>query len=236
MRIRDRLLFTAALPLAALAIAGCGGGDDDSTESVPVATIPTTTALTKEELIAQGDAICAEVNAAIGGLGSSESAAAGGAAGQAADLYVGMVESLKRLGTPEETTGYPELSAAADELSQAEGEVNLAAERGDSAALATAESSASAALESFQSEAEAYGFENCSEGPSAIVPGATTEVPAEEESPGGIEEEVAPEEVEPTPETGGAGSVEGGGAEAGGGTEGGGTEGGGGSSGGIGPG
>src|ERR1044072_9616547 len=155
MRIRDRLLFTAALPLAALAIAGCGGGDDDSTESVPVATIPTTTALTKEELIAQGDAICAEGNAAIGSLGSSESPAAGGATGQAANLYVGMVESLKRLGPAEETTGYPEFSAAADELSQAEGEMKVAAERGSSAEPAPAETSGSAALESFQAEAEA---------------------------------------------------------------------------------
>jgi hypothetical protein len=235
MRVTDRLLLAASLPLAALAIAGCGGGDDDSTESTPVATIPTTTTLSKDELISQGDAICAEVNAAVGGLGE-DSTAVGGVAGQAADLYVGMVESLKRLGTPEEAEGYSELSAAADALSQAEGEVKLAAERGDSEALATAESSASAARESFQSAAATYGFEDCGEGPSAPVTGASTEVPAEEESAGGIEEEAeaAPEEVEPAPETGGF--DEGGGAEAGGGTEGGATEGGGGSSGGIGPG
>lgn len=236
MRVRD-LLFTAALPLAALAIAGCGGGDDDSTESTPTATIPTITAPTKEELISQGDAICAEVNAAVGGLGEG-TGEEGGVTGQAADLYVGMVESLKRLGTPDEAAGYSEFAAAADALSQAEGEVKLAAERGDSEALATAESSASAALSSFQSAATEYGFEDCSQGPSAPVPGASTEAPAEEESAGGIEEEaeVAPEEVEPAPETGGAGSAEeGGGAEAGGGAEGGATEGGG-SSGGIGPG
>lgn len=235
MSVRDRLLLTAALPLAALAIAGCGGGDDETTESAPEATIPTTTALTRDELIEQGDAICAEVNAAIGGIGASETEVAGGTAGQVADLYVGMVESLKRLGTPAETDGYPELSSAADALSQAEGEVKLAAERGDSAGLATAESSASSALASFQSEAQSYGFEDCGEGPSAPVSGSpAAEAPLEEEiAPEGLEEEaeVAPEEVEPAPETGGAGST-----EAGGGTEGGGAPETGGGSGGIGPG
>ena len=226
-----------ALALVALAIAGCGGGDDETTESTPEATIPTTTALTKAELIEQGDAICAEVNAAVGGIGASETGVAGGAAGQVADLYVGMVESLKRLGTPTETDGYPELSSAADALSRAEGEVKLAAERGDSSGLATAESNASSALASFQSEAQSYGFEDCGAGPSAPVSGAAgTEAPVEEElAPEGLEEEaeVAPEEVEPAPETGGAGSA-GGGAEAGGGSEGAPETGGG--SGGIGPG
>jgi hypothetical protein len=237
MSVRDRLFLTAALPLAALAIAGCGGGDDETTESAPEATIPTTTALTKGELIEQGDAICAEVNAAIGAIGASETEVAGGTTGQVADLYVGMVESLKRLGTPAETDGYPEFSSTADALSQAEGEVKLAAERGDSTGLATAESSASSALASFQSEAQSYGFEDCGAGPSAQAPGAATEAPLEEEAPEVLEEEaeVAPEEVEPAPETGGAGST-GGGAEAGGGTEGGGATEGGGSSGGIGPG
>ena len=231
-----RPLPVIALALAALAIAGCGGGDDETTESTPEATIPTTTALTKAELIEQGDAICAEVNAAVGGIGASETEVAGGVAGQVADLYVGMVESLKRLGTPTETDGYPELSSAADALSKAEGEVKLAAERGDSNGLATAESNASSGLASFQSEAQSYGFEECGEGPSAPVSGgAGTEAPVEEElAPEGLEEEAeaAPEEVEPAPETGGAGST-GGGAEAGG-TEGAPETGGG--SGGIGPG
>jgi len=233
--MRSRSFLTAALPLAVLAIAGCGGGSD-STEPAPAATAtPETTALSKNELIAQGNAICAEVNAAIGGLGASE---AEGSAGQVADLYVGMVESLKRLGTPQEAAGYSEFSSAADALSQAEGEVKLASERGDGAALATAESGAGSALASFQSAAQAYGFEDCGEGPSAPAPGAAAEEPSEEAAEG-VEEEATPEEVEPAPETGGAGGAEeGGGAEVGGGTGGGETEGGGGGggSGGIGPG
>lgn len=237
-----RRLF-AILPLVALAIAGCGGGgDDDSTASAPAELAEVTTALTKEELIAQGDAICAEVNAAVGTVGSTGSGA-GGEAGQVADLYNGMVERLQGLGAPsDDSAGYPELIAAAEGLTQAESNVGLAAERGEEEALATAEAEAASALSSFQSAAISYGFEQCGEAPSAPTPSPTGEEPSGEESAEGVEEEeVAPEaEEEVVPETGG-GAVEeesaGGGAEAGGGT-GGGSEGSGGGSdsGGIGPG
>lgn len=229
-----------ALPLAALAIAGCGGGDDDSTESTATAEAPP--ALSKAELISQGDAICAEVNAAVGSTGSSEAEAPEQTA-QVADLYIGMVDSIRRLGAPAEEAGYAEFIAAADELSAVEGEAKLAAEREDTAALGEVATQAAPALEEFQSAAEEYGFEDCSEGPSAPVTGAGSGVtpPAEEE--GGIEvapeeleeeapvEEVAPEEV--TPETGGAGGA-GGGVEEAAPETGGGT--GGGGSGGVGPG
>ncbi len=237
MRLPKRCLTVAALPLAILGIAGCGGGNDSGETTPVVTTTPTTTALTQEELIAQGDAICAEVNAAVGSISASSASGAGGQTAQTAGLYVGMVESLKRLGTPTETDGYAEFSAAADELSQAEGEVKLAAERADSGALSTAESNAASALTSFQSAAQSYGFEDCGQGPSAPAPSSSAEAPSAEEAVEGVEEEVAPEEVAPAPETGGAGSVEaGGGAETGGGTGGGGESTGGGSSGGIGPG
>ena len=227
----------AALPALALILAGCGGGGgDESTEAAPVATIPTTTALSKAELIDQGDAICAEVNAAVGTVDST-SAETGAAAGQVADLYSGMVQSLKGLGTPQEAAGYSDFSEAADELAQTESEVKLASARGDEAALTSAESSAASALESFQSAAREYGFEQCAEGPSAPTtsPGTSEVAPEETESGVEAEPEAAPEEApEATPETGGAGgAVEGGGT--GGGTEGGGGTSGGGS-GGIGPG
>ena len=91
MEISRRLLPFAAF--LALAFAGCGGGDDgDSTAAGPEIT-EVTTALSKEELIAQGDAICAEVNAAVGTIGSTSSGVEGQAA-QVADLYGGMVERL----------------------------------------------------------------------------------------------------------------------------------------------
>lgn len=231
-----------AVPAAALLLAGCGGGgDDETTESTPVTTAAPS-ALTKAELIEQGDAICAEVNAAAGSAAAGETEAAGSAA-EAADLYNGMVASISNLGTPEETEGYPEFSSAAEELAQAESEVKLAAEREDTEGLEAAESNASAALAGFQEAAEEYGFEACAEGPSAPVTstpegGAEAggiEEGGEEITPEAIEPEAAPEEATPevAPEGGGAGATEGGGTggapEGGGGSDGG-------SSGGIGPG
>lgn len=229
-----------ALPVIALLIAGCGGGgDDDSTESTAVTTVAPV-ALTKAELIEQGDAICAEVNAAVGTVGAS-SAETGRPAAQAADLYSGMVASLQNLGTPQEIDGYDEFSTAADELATAEDEVKLAAERGDTPGLETAESNASSVLASFQNAASEYGFEECSEGPSAPVttaPGEIGETEAGEEAESLEPEAVAPEVEEEAapevaPETGGAGGTAEGGGTAGA-PQGGGTTGG--SSGGIGPG
>lgn len=237
MSPRYKLLFV--LPVVALAIAGCGGGGSDSTATT-AATTEATTALTKAELIEQGDAICAEVNAAVGTVGAS-SAETGSPAAQVADLYSGMVASLKNLGTPAEADGYAEFSSAADELSTAEGEIKLASERSDTPGLEAAESNASAALSSFQEAAQEYGFEDCSEGPSAPVTSAPTE--SGEAEAGEEAEAVEPEVVEPeveaepapevAPETGGAGGTAEGGGTAGA-PEGGGTTGG--ESGGIGPG
>ena len=217
-------------------LVGCGGSGSDSTESTATTTA-TTAALTKAELIEQGDAICAEVNAAVGTVGAS-SAETSSPAAQAAGLYSGMIASLKNLGAPQEAAGYPEFTAAADELSTAEGEVKLASERGDVAGQETAESKASAALASFQEEAQEYGFKECGEGPSAPAAsapeaGGTGSAEAPEESEVEAVEPEVEAAPEATPETGGAGgTAEGGGT--GGGSEGGGTTGG--ESGGIGPG
>lgn len=230
--------LTIAVPLAALAISGCGGGGD-STASTQ-ATTETTPALSKAALISQGDAICGEVNAAVGSLGASEPAEVQSQITQTSDLYIGMVERIKGLGAPEDATGYPEFIAAADQLSKVEGEVKLAAEREDTAAIGEAAEAATPALEEFESQAGAYGFEDCSKGPSAPTPSGTGSgtAPVEEEggvevAPEEVEEEAVPEEVAPeevAPETGGAGGgVEEVAPEGGGGTTGG-------SSGGVGPG
>jgi hypothetical protein len=225
-----------ALSLGALALAGCGGGGDDTTEATATAEAPA--ALSKADLISQGDAICAEVNAAVGSVAASESE---DETARVADLYVGMVESLKRLGAPAEEDGYPEFIAAADELSEVEGELKLAAEREDAATLEEASSAAVPALEGFEDEAQRYGFEECGEEPTAPSATGTGAAPAEEGgeegglevAPEEIEEEAAPEEAAPeevAPETGGAGGgIEEAAPESGGGESGG-------SSGGVGPG
>jgi hypothetical protein len=236
-------LLPAALPVAALLIVGCGGGGGETTDTTAAAPVTTAPTLSKADLITQGDGICAEVNAAVGTLSSTASEGASQVA-QEAELYKGMVERLKGLGTPEEPEGYEQFMASADELSQAQSNAALAAARGESEALETAETEASTALSSFQTAAEEYGFENCSEAPSAPTPSSGTSAPPggsepEAGTPGAeeAEVEVAPEvEEEAAPEveteTGGAGST-----EAGGGTGGGEEAGGGGSSsGGIGPG
>jgi hypothetical protein len=238
MRYPALLLVVAVL--AALAIAGCGGGGSDSTETTQATTTEEPAKLSKADFIEQGDAICAEVNSAVGAVGTTESAVQSQTT-QVSDLYTGMVESLKRLGAPAEMDGYSEFMEAAEELAKVEGEVKLAAEREDTAALGEAATRATPALEEFETQASVYGFEECGEGPKAPTAAGTgttgTESGGEEVAPEGspeaIEEEV-PEVEEVAPETGGATeevAPEGGGTGAG--TGGGET---GGSSGGIGPG
>ncbi len=225
-----------ALSLGGLVLTGCGGGDDSP--ETTAATTEAEAALTKADLISQGDAICAEVNAAVGSVAASESS---DQTAQVADLYIGMVESIKRLGTPAEETGYPEFIASADRLAEIEGEVKLAAEREDTAGVEEAGGEAVAALEAFEGEAQSYGFEDCGDEPTAPAPSGSGSAAVEEGAEEGglevapeeLEEEVVPEEVAPeevAPETGGAGGgIEEAAPESGGGESGG-------SSGGVGPG
>jgi uncharacterized membrane protein YgcG len=238
MRITRRLWPFFALAVLALFAAGCGGGGgDDSTAEAPVETTEEATALTKAELISQGDGICAEVNAAVGTVGSTSSEASGEAA-QVAGLYGGMVERLKDLGAPsDDGAGYAEFIAAAESLAQAEDNIKLASEREAGEALAEAAAEASSALDSFQSAASTFGFEDCAEAPAAPVPSGSVGEPGEGEVVEEELEEVAPEEeIEAAPEeTPVEEESAGGGAGVGGGTEGGGSSGGG-SSGGVGPG
>jgi hypothetical protein len=213
------LLFAA---LIALFVAGCGGGDGETETSTP--TLEETTALTHDELIAQGDGICAEVNAAVGALTASEAEESGSSdqSEKVANLYLGMIERLQGLGAPaEEDSSYVKFMEAAEELAKVEGELKLAAEREDVLAMEEAGQEASAALEEFQSQAAIYGFEDCSEEPGVVTPAGSGETaPSGEELEGGEEggvepeyvepapeEEIVPEE-EPAPETGGAGGVE----------------------------
>lgn len=248
----NKTLLLLLAVLAALAIAGCGGGGDETTESTATTT-EEPQKLTQAELIEEGDGICAEVNAAVGALGStaSEEASSFEQDERVANLYTGMVERLQELGAPEGDDGsYAEFMGAAEELAKVEGEAKLAAEREDLTALEEAKGEAEPTLEAFEEEAADYGFEDCSEGPGAVTPtgpgaGETSPEAGGEELEEGVEEEGGvepePEYVEPeyeeappveevAPETGGAG---GGVEEA---PEAGGGETGGSESGGVGPG
>lgn len=215
-----KMILLLLAVLAALFVAGCGGGSSETTESTAATTEEPQT-LSKDELIKQGDGICAEVNAAVGALsGETSEAAVPAQIEKTSNLYIGMVERLKELGTPEGDSGeYAKFWESAEELAKVEGEVKLAAEREDTAALGEAASQAAPALEEFESQAAIYGFEDCSKGPSEVTPsgGSTTGGPGTEEAApeeGGVEpeaevvepevEEAAPEEA-PAPETGGAG-------------------------------
>jgi hypothetical protein len=217
MRIPGKKTLLVLGALLALVVAGCGGGGGDTETSTP--TVEEPVALTKDELIQQGDGICAEVNAAVGVLSSSETAesTAGGSTEKVANLYTGMVERLQDLGTPEGDEGeYAKFMEAAEELAKVEGEAKLAAEREDVAAMEEKGQEA-AALESFQTQADSYGFEECGEEPGLPTPSGGSSGGEESEGgeaeEGGVEpeyvepapeEEAAPEEA-PAPETGGAG-------------------------------
>lgn len=196
-------LLLLLLLLAALVVAGCGGGGDETESTTP--TVEEPVALTQDELIEQGDGICAEVNAAVAALSASETEEAGSPAQseRVANLYLGMVERLQDLGAPGEADStYANFSEATEQLAKVEGELKLAAEREDLAAMEEAGQEASAALEEFQSQAEIYGFEDCSEEPGSLpTPAGSGEpVPGGEEFEGGEEGGVEPEYVEPAPE------------------------------------
>ena len=222
--MRLRKFLTAVLPLvllAALVGAGCGGGGDETTAETQETTAEEKTILTKAELISQGDAICGEVNAAVGAIGADEEGEIDEQTTEVANLYVGMVESLKALGRPSEPEGYDDFWAAAEEFAKVEGEVKLAAERGESEALGEAATAAAPALEEFQAQAAIYGMEECSEQPSAPPVTGTSGGGAEGEvEEGGVEvtpeieeevlpeEEVAPEEEIVPEEGGGVGGEE----------------------------
>jgi hypothetical protein len=194
--------MTAALTAAALLVAGCGGGGSDSSSTTAKAP-KEPAALSKAELISQGDAICAEVNAALGSLGGTEGEA-NELTIQTANLYTGMVERLTELGAPKEEEGYAEFSEAAQTLAKVEGQLKLAAEREELEAQETAANEAVPALEGFESTAAVYGFSKCSEEPSAPTASPGTTAPGSEEvapEEGGVEPEVAPEiEEEVVPE------------------------------------
>ena len=75
---RLTLTLTGLAAMAALALGGCGGGDDTTSTATtgPETSTASAPALTKEQFIAQADAICAagdkSLNAAIQSLGNGQ--------------------------------------------------------------------------------------------------------------------------------------------------------------------
>jgi hypothetical protein len=226
MRPKFLVLGLPALLALVFVACGCGGGGSSSTTTAKKPPKEETASkLTKGQFISQGDAICAEVNTAIGSVQAS-AAEASSQTTQIANLYSGMVQSLQRLGQPSEIDGYSDFMGAAERLAMAENEVKAASEQENPALVEEASQTAVPAVEEFQQQAAVYGFEDCSEGPHAPVEApesssGTEEIVPEEES-GGVEvapeeefipeEEVTPEveeefvpEEEVAPETGGAG-------------------------------
>jgi hypothetical protein len=211
-----------ALLALVFVVSGCGGGGSESSTTTAKKKPEAPAALSKAEFISQGDAICAEVNTAIGSVEESASETTSQTT-QIANLYTGMVQGLQGLGQPAEKAGYSEFMGAAEVLAMVESNLKKAADEEDLVGEEEAALEAAPAVEEFQSQAAVYGFEDCSEGPHAaeVAPEASTgEEPSEsvEESGGlevapeeeGVIEEVVPEEEfvpeeEEAPETGGAG-------------------------------
>jgi len=157
--------WIVALPVVALAIVGCGGGGESDPSESAAAGSEETSALTKEELIEQSDAICAKVSAAIGAIEPGSP----GATAHVADLYTGMVKSLQDLGNPQETEAiYGEYLRTLGELGTAENALKRRVERGSSG-LEAAELGADGALDAFHIHAIEYGFKECGKGTSTTT-------------------------------------------------------------------
>jgi len=188
--IRRLLGVSLTVLFLGFGLAACGGSDD---EDPPPATATTgaaePAALTTESLIEQGDAICAEVNAALGSIASS-TADETTKSSQLASIYDGLAERLGQLGTP--TDGDPPTDVIAAVQDLADG-------TGDTAELTAA--------------AEDYGFTDCAEAPEATsyptdstgtdTGDATGTVPEETYTPPATEAPPAPAPPATTPPSGG---------------------------------
>jgi hypothetical protein len=190
--------LAAVVVLLAVAIGQCGGDGDE--DAVPVTTIggvsgPGLASLPKEDFIEQADAICAETDAAIEQINTADATRA---ARQEAEAAVNELDQLQTLPAPEEDADvFDTFLSALEEQTRALGDKELAAERGDDAALAGIEEEVATAEADAESAAEEFGFQVC--GDPEAGGGADTETDtgaATEPAP----TEVAPAEpVEPAP-------------------------------------
>jgi hypothetical protein len=148
-RFNIRRLLGASFAIAALTlgVSACGGGDSNDDEAAAPVTTTTTTpetvAITKDDLISKGDALCAEANSAIGSIEAS-TADETTQSSQISDIYDGIAEGLGDLGTPTDGDPPTDVIAAAQDLADGSS---------DTTAFTTA--------------AQEYGFSDCAEAPEA---------------------------------------------------------------------
>ena len=158
----------ALLVGAALALAACGG-DDSPEQPIVIPTTTTTGALDKSEFIDEADAICSEVNAAIGTFVASGEGFT--AAGEIAELRRSAVDDIRSLGPPDEDrTTLDSFLAGMEAQVEAGEKIGLANER--DADTSQFETELDAAQTETATAAESYGFSECGQRPSATDPGA----------------------------------------------------------------
>lgn len=185
--IRHSIAAFGVILVLGAGVAGCGGGDDESDAPAPTATTGVTeaVAITTDELISEGDAICGEVNTAIGSIDAS-TADETTKSDQRADLYEGIADGLSELGTPSDGEPPTDVIAAAEDL--ANGSTDVTA---------------------FQTAAVDYGFTECTEAPA--IPSVSTDPgtdstgtePSETYVPPATEVPAEPAPVEPSTSSGG---------------------------------
>jgi hypothetical protein len=188
-------VFPLLVPILLVAVlAGCGDDSDDTTTISPIPQGPAS--LSQAAYVEQGDAICAEVNLALGSLVEA-AADTSTQVEQEAALYQGMVDRLRSLPRPAEDAGLDQFFADGDALVQATQDALLAAQRGDDAGLAVARADVASSAEDFGQSAEAYGFAECGAGPTS--PSATCVVPGATAPSGSVPVTPAPVPITPAP-------------------------------------
>jgi len=183
------LLLAAVLAIGA---AGCGADDSEDAPPAPVTTTDTATSMTMDELINEGDDICAEVNAAVGTIDSSTTTDEAIRETQISDIYAGLAERMDGLGTPSDGEAPTDVIEAAQALSE------------------SSSTDGAVALETFQTAATDYGFVVCAEAPAAPSSSGSTVTPPSDSSttpvpvdPTPVPVEPAPVPVDPAPDSGG---------------------------------
>ena len=189
--------------VCAVAIVACGGDDD-----APIVPVQTTTTpvegLDKDEFINQGDAICAEADAAISSVSAETDSDAAVQVSEQRDIVEGMLEQLEGLGAPpEDEETLDDFFTALEEWIDALDKQELAAERDDTASVESLSTEVDAAESEARAAAEDYGFEDCAEGAETTITGtdtgADTGAPAPAPAPAPTAPAPAPAEPAPAP-------------------------------------